>query len=43
MLTMLEDGRNPFGAEEVKPTSHENEIELEEVVDALDAADVLPD
>jgi hypothetical protein len=43
MLTMLEDGRNPFGADEVKPTSHEDEIELEEVVDALDAADVLPD
>ena len=43
LLTMLEDGRNPFGAEEVKPATHEDEIELEEVVEALGTVDVLAD
>ena len=40
MLTMLEDGRNPFGPEEIKPTTHEDEVELEEAVEALGTADV---
>ena len=43
MLTMLEDGRNPFGAEEVKPATHEDEVELEEIVEALGTVDVLTD
>ena len=40
---MLEDGRNPFGAEEVKPATHEDEVELEEIVEALGTVDVLTD
>jgi hypothetical protein len=41
LLTMLEDGRNPFGPENVEPATPTDEVELEEAVDALDALDAL--